>query len=542
MNSGRRRRHLGRWTCARVWDIISGARACCHMQNDSPNEIKEKLLRALDKENNVVNMVAVTEVIAILEKFPITKDELEKTRLGKYINELRKKTSNEMLAKRAKDLVRKWRKLILPATDGGVNGDKNSTANNSNNNAGLLVVHVSSLAGTLSSTDHPAASGPVGRSASAVVTAAAAASTSPATLGNHQRTTRDRRSPTCQSRSSSSASTSPSFFRPPANGPLCIDAATTYDAATTTTMPSRSGLRPPPPHDFHSAGFKPISPSSSYVNSPVLRHSPSSCPPPGAKRFHFNEDSSSPCLIVNNGIDDGAAVVDARSCFAEDGEATAEENRAASTSRRGRHKKRPIERADLLREKIASHVRTPKVKTTAELIQELNARKTSAAVASSSCSADHQVLRHRRMDAGSLAIARRAVYSSLLGTDDDGDDDVTRNKTRLMEKFLNDSMDETGEAASSSSEDSVEAILRSLPVVDGSAIRWDDDEMTVEAPPSGSTVEVTDDAVRRLHDDDWEGVNGNTDHGGQFVRWHRPLARLSYGQDVLHMLPYVDID
>ncbi|XP_066997457.1 uncharacterized protein [Anabrus simplex] len=80
----------------------------------SPTEIKEKLLKAVDKEYNVLDMGAVVEVISILERTPITKEALESTRLGKYVNELRRKTTNESLAKRAKDLVRQWRHLISP--------------------------------------------------------------------------------------------------------------------------------------------------------------------------------------------------------------------------------------------------------------------------------------------------------------------------------------------------------------------------------------------------------------------------------------------
>ncbi|KAG0422481.1 hypothetical protein HPB47_001708 [Ixodes persulcatus] len=60
----------------------------------------------------VVDMAAVIEVIGMLERTPITKDALERTRLGRYINELRKKTSNEQLARRAKDLVKSWRRLL----------------------------------------------------------------------------------------------------------------------------------------------------------------------------------------------------------------------------------------------------------------------------------------------------------------------------------------------------------------------------------------------------------------------------------------------
>lgn len=40
------------------------------------------------------------------------------TRLGKHVNELRRNTKNESLAKRAKELVKKWRSMVLPDTNG----------------------------------------------------------------------------------------------------------------------------------------------------------------------------------------------------------------------------------------------------------------------------------------------------------------------------------------------------------------------------------------------------------------------------------------
>ncbi|XP_030763847.1 mediator of RNA polymerase II transcription subunit 26 [Sitophilus oryzae] len=83
-------------------------------------ELTQRLLRSLDSNYNVINMFEIVEIISLLEKVAITKELLETTRLGKHINELRRKTTNADLSRRAKELLKKWRSMVIPTENGQI--------------------------------------------------------------------------------------------------------------------------------------------------------------------------------------------------------------------------------------------------------------------------------------------------------------------------------------------------------------------------------------------------------------------------------------
>ncbi|KAH9489426.1 hypothetical protein Btru_037687 [Bulinus truncatus] len=79
----------------------------------TPAQIKDKLVNALDDDKNIIDEKAVEEVLTLLETSTITKEILEQTRLGRDINNVRKTSKNPAIAKRAKNLVKAWKKLIV---------------------------------------------------------------------------------------------------------------------------------------------------------------------------------------------------------------------------------------------------------------------------------------------------------------------------------------------------------------------------------------------------------------------------------------------
>ncbi|XP_068154239.1 mediator of RNA polymerase II transcription subunit 26 isoform X2 [Drosophila tropicalis] len=82
------------------------------MNQNQIQQLTSHLSQALDQNYDVVNLEAVLSVICALEGTTITKEQLEATRLAKYINHLRRRTKNEQLARRAKSLLKRWREMV----------------------------------------------------------------------------------------------------------------------------------------------------------------------------------------------------------------------------------------------------------------------------------------------------------------------------------------------------------------------------------------------------------------------------------------------
>uniref|UniRef100_A0A1L8DFY9 Mediator of RNA polymerase II transcription subunit 26 n=1 Tax=Nyssomyia neivai TaxID=330878 RepID=A0A1L8DFY9_9DIPT len=80
--------------------------------NQSVSELSRRLENALDTEYNVIDMETVLEIISVLENTRVTIEQLENSQLTKCISQLRRRTMDEVLARRSKKLIKQWRTLL----------------------------------------------------------------------------------------------------------------------------------------------------------------------------------------------------------------------------------------------------------------------------------------------------------------------------------------------------------------------------------------------------------------------------------------------
>lgn len=179
--------------------------------------------------------------------------------------------------------------------------------------------------------------------------------------------------------------------------------------------------------------------------------------------------------------------------------------------------------------------RLPKVKTTQQLIADLKA-KSGLSLDGGTAAAAAVAAAASATPPPSSSRPKRSGNYSLLGTDDE----TSRTKSELMDRFLKSSVPNGPSPASPTSAKSgvsgeVAAILSALPEI-GPEVELEEEEVPVVP------LEVTPEVEERFATQKWPFVNGVYDHEGQWRGWHEVTTGRSYGGDLLHMLPYVNID
>lgn len=94
-------------------------------------------------------------------------------------------------------------------------------------------------------------------------------------------------------------------------------------------------------------------------------------------------------------------------------------------------------------------------------------------------------------------------------------------------------------AAAKAESDALQDPLSLLPPLDPTQIDWD--SLEYEAPDPSSRPPVTDDDVELLHASQLPGINGQFDYEHKWVDWTRTYSVQSYNGELLHLLPYVNI-
>lgn len=242
--------------------------------------------------------------------------------------------------------------------------------------------------------------------------------------------------------------------------------------------------------------------------------------------------------------------------------------------------------------KDKSFLKTPKVKTTAQLIANLQATSGSSSVGSNIM----QKINKNQIDKESDILNEpvvpfdalpRSVQKSLMNAQSDTlrqsgkrTNRLSKTKTELVEKFLRSSVHESVfgplkmEAAESpdifdtsgsthsanlsinteknkekmfnripkrkSPTAELDEIYRMLPPLNVDEIIWDEDDTECYNVPKPSVGTETN--VDRIQSQQWNGVNGCFDTNNSWHDWTQTISYSSYEEDSLHVLPYVNID
>jgi len=485
--------------------------------------IRDRLLTGLDKENNVVNPAIVAEVLSQLDTIQITKEELEATRLGRHINELRKRTDNNQIKARAKSLIKKWRDTFVQQQQNGGAPPQAPT----------VQAQAPAVVAKTSGEPPPGGGGCNLTNGHRHHHKQAAASLPRATSSSLP----------------SSTSTSPGLSRPatpksspPFNGPV-------KNGAATAALPvnglkrHRQEVEDDRNSDVdvvevddedHVVQVAPPAAKKQRVNG-YNHHSHPSAPQPPS-----NCDSSNK---LNSVISESVRPTPGR-------RKTRSQQRTAPSLN---------EQTDTLLQQmqVAQGVRAgQRVKTTQELVQELAMKRStspgmppSAAAAAAAATASKST---------SIVEETQEQLMNRYFESQNGKRDPSPPTSLGVPSPPSEPTTSSAVAGGSSANrpETVEDVMARLPPVDVAAVLA---EMAKEAemePDSDDDVEmeglipvkkpeplaVTDELVDRLHEGQTESFNGNFAHDGDFKEWHEVVTKTTLGGDLIHILPYSVID
>jgi len=532
------------------------------MQQD-PLIIREKLFTGIDGDYNVTNMGVVVEVIGQLENFHITREELETTRLGKHINELRRKASDRLLASRAKSLIKKW-KSLLPTTPGS--GPPPGGGNNNNSNLATN----GNTGGRVSHPSHPSqavVSPRLGPHPGLQRAATRTPSTSPRLPPVSPRLggAGGPRTPLVSPRLPSA---SPRTLAPIARGPGAPVRAVPVPSpalskcgggtgsrtspvlisSSTSTSPSRSVSRPASPATVELESREPSPRPTQGTRSPspeiilVSNHVSANRTP--AKRQRQREESPEIEVIqaqpkrmkMTNGDRDLSGAREPR----------------ASPVEKSRSKRKPPPRtprtdtADILNKQMerAKLAGRGKVRTTQELVQNLGIESRAASLSppGSSLGLPPSDLVPKENQAELMNRFFLSQREAEL---------PSRPSTAASELTASSELTSAEPSrAPSPTCDTVEDLLGQLPPIDAVSVLADweakeeeeDPELEGLIPVFKPKVEVTQQLIEDLNNGELHHVGGIMDHEGEFREWHEMTSLVSKDGEILHILPYCVID
>ncbi|XP_067944566.1 mediator of RNA polymerase II transcription subunit 26-like [Watersipora subatra] len=556
----------------------------------SPAKLKEKLLKAIDEEHNITNYDLLLEVIEQLEKTALTREDLETTRIGRYINDVRKKAPNE-LGKRLRKLVKAWQALA------------NSTpSNNASPASGYSPALGYANSPGLPSRTHTVASPLLsGRS-----------SKSPALQSNKARLVSPALNNSRGQLSSPSVAELKGKLASPCLGERAgMHASALHDkkaklvsSALNDSIPHRlvsplvrqAGGHDSPVHvnskRISPSNFKPITPRN-IATTPFIKSSHSrSATPNGKNHLRDNVGTRTPTPPhLNNHVHVTPNIDSTHRTHAANKKRRRSDESCTSDGSSIKKTRHTINGESSSR--IGERIRTPKVKTTVEIIAELQAGKsvpltdsdTITKIVTNQIKKEEDDIHRSVVPSSAMPKSRRKHGTSSLPGPPSARTDLSKTKSDLVHRFLHqqqqqrhstdndelpyDGVDYLSSAARSAQPEAASAPPATnmtidpyslLPPIDYDRIKWEDDEpedvpivrnaITGEYPEGYNADHIESsnhyDAphVERVINENWHGVNGTASENSQFHPWTETFTICTSEdspENASVILPYVDI-